>query len=245
METPPQLRPDMALFLDFDGTLVDLAPRPEAVRVADGVVDGLTRLQDMLGGALAVISGRPIAEIDHFLDPLRLPAAGLHGLEHRTALGADVIRDAPTGAIETLKSALEASGLLADGVFLENKGVALAVHYRANPAREAQVRSAMRDAVARLDDLHLVEGKMVIEAKPATSDKGRAVEAFMGHAPFKGRTPVFIGDDVTDEDGLAAVQRLDGFGIKVGPGPTCARHRLISVPAVHAWLTNTFLAAEQ
>ncbi|GGB60851.1 trehalose 6-phosphate phosphatase [Roseibium aquae] len=244
METPPHVRPDMALFLDFDGTLVDLAPRPEQVAVSPGVVDTLSRLQVCLDGAVAVISGRPIAEIDHFLDPLQLPAAGLHGLEHRKAVGADIIRDKPTGAIAQLKADLEASDLLTNGVFLENKGVALAVHYRANPDREEDVRGVMQEAVAGLDNLHLVEGKMVIEAKPATSDKGRAVEAFMAHAPFKDRTPVFIGDDVTDEDGLAAAQRLGGLGVKVGMGQTCAHYRLSSVPAVHAWLTSNFLALE-
>lgn len=234
----PIFSADSALFLDFDGTLVDLAPRPEAVDVADGLIPALEYLQDRLAGAVAVISGRPVAEIDGFLSPLRLPSAGLHGLELRAVQGGVVRRDPPGADIEKLKKIIKASGLIEQGVYLEDKGVALAAHYRAVPDQMSAVQELMARSVRDLPSLHLVSGKMVVEAKPSSRDKGKAVLEFMTHAPFAGRRPVFVGDDVTDEDGIAAVQALGGIGIKVGTGPSCARFRLPDVAAVHSWLAG-------
>ncbi|MBO6756270.1 MAG: trehalose-phosphatase [Roseibium sp.] len=244
MNLPPPLGSKEALFLDFDGTLVDLAPRPDAVSVSSGLPDVLARLRDRLQGAVAVISGRPITEIDHHLAPLHLPAAGLHGLEHRSMPGADIIQDLPSVEIDALKAALEGSDVLRGGVFLETKGPALAVHYRASPDKEQDVRRFMAETVGAMPDLHLVEGKMVVEAKPNTTDKGHALRKFMDHAPFAERVPIFIGDDVTDEDGHAAAQALGGFGVKVGAGESCARFRLEDVAAVHAWLAAEPISAE-
>ncbi len=238
MKDLPQLEPDMALFLDFDGTLVELAPRPEDVRVEYGVVASLGELQTRLGGALAVISGRPIDQIDAFLSPLHLPAAGLHGLEHRVKTNAGISREPPSSEVRALKGVLRQSSLLSKGAFLEDKGPAVAMHYRAAPELESEVAALMREAIEVLPRLHLIHGKMVVEAKPYTSDKGHAVRAFLEHPPFAGRRPVYIGDDVTDEDGIAAAQDAGGIGIKVGAGESCALYRLENVAAVHDWLAG-------
>lgn len=238
------IRPNLALFLDFDGTLVDLAPRPEDVQVSDNVIISLARLQERLDGALAIISGRPISQIDQFLAPLHLPAAGLHGLEHRFAVDAEIIRAEPAPEISALKDLLRNSRLLQRGIFLEDKGATIALHYRAVPDMEDAVVNLMNEAVKALPSLHTVRGKMIIEAKPYTSDKGSAVHSFLEHPPFKGRTPVFIGDDVTDEDGIAATQEAGGIGIKVGDGVTCARYRLANVADVHDWLAGRMTVSE-
>ncbi|WP_417688695.1 trehalose-phosphatase [Roseibium sp.] len=240
----PKLEPIMALFLDFDGTLAELAPRPEDVRVSPEMISALGRVQSQLSGAVAVVSGRPIEQIDRFLSPLHLPAAGLHGLEHRLVPNAGIERDQPSPDIAALKNLLNTSDLVKRGAFIEDKGPAVAVHYRSVPELEADVLATMSEAVKALPALHLVHGKMVVEAKPFTSDKGFAVRTFMKNGTFAGRLPVFVGDDVTDEDGIAAAQELGGIGIKVGEGDTCARHRLENVAAVNEWLAAFELVSE-
>lgn len=237
MNVPP-LEPDMALFLDFDGTLVELAPRPEDVQVVEGLVTSLSRLGTRLDDALAIVSGRPIAEIDRFLAPLNCPAAGLHGHERRAHRQEDIQRTEPTADIRALKGVIRHSGLVKNGVALEDKGATIAVHFRDAPEYETRISEMMHDAVQALPALHLVRGKMVLEAKPHGCDKGTSVLTFLKEAPFAGRRPVFVGDDVTDEDGIAAVQDAGGIGIKVGPGETCAQYRLGDVTAVHQWLAG-------
>lgn len=240
MNAPPPVADDFALFLDFDATLVEIAATASTVAPAPGLVhdlvDDLLRIEEFLGGALALVSGRPIRELDGLLAPLALAAAGLDGLETRWRRDAAPER-APVGPeLGILKAALAGSGLLARGVTLEDKGGALAVHYRFAPDCEPAVLEVMRQAIGDLPDLDLVLGGMVAEARPAQRDKGFAVRQFMERAPFAGRTPVFVGDDPTDEDGIRAAQALGGFGVKVGEGDGAARFRLADVAAVHFWL---------
>jgi trehalose 6-phosphate phosphatase len=222
--------PTSALFLDFDGTLVDIAAQPEAITVPAGLVQTLAELSGYLGGALALISGRPIAQIDAFLHPLRLPAAGVHGAERRSFNGdLTLVHTHPLEHVEQVASAL------ADrhpGLRLEVKRGSLALHYRQAPELEQLCVEAMQEAVARSPGLALLRGKMVVEAKPGGATKGHAIEAFMHEPPFSGRLPVFVGDDVTDEVGFATVQRLHGLGVKVGEGPTVAWQRLESAAAL-------------
>lgn len=213
-----------ALFLDFDGTLVDLAPQPEDVTVPDGLVPTVRALRSQLGGAVAIISGRPIGQIDVFLAPLQLPAAGVHGAERRSADGSWKLL-----APQPLEAVTQAARTLASRhpqLRIECKRGSIALHYRQAPELEALCVQAFESAVARSPGLTLLLGKMVVEAKPAGASKGSAIETFLGESPFTGRRPVFIGDDVTDEAGFAAVQRLGGVGIKVGEGPTVAQERL-------------------
>lgn len=222
--------PSSALFLDFDGTLVDLAPAPEAVTVPSGLIDTLTALGGYLGGALAVISGRPIAQIDDFLHPLRLPVAGVHGAERRSIDGGLTL--AHTHPLEHVEDVAQALAARYPTLRVESKRGSLALHYRQAPELEQLCLEAMRAAVDQSPGLTLLRGKMVVEAKPGGASKGHAIEAFLHEAPFIGRSPVFIGDDATDEVGFATVQRLHGLGIKVGEGPSVAWQRLDSPGAL-------------
>ncbi len=218
------LCPRCALFLDFDGTLVELAEHPEAIIIPEGLVQTLSRMRTLLGGAVAVISGRPIAQIDRFLQPLVLGVAGVHGAERRRADGSlACIETPPMGRAQEAALALCRAH---EALVVEVKRGSVALHYRQAPQLEAVCVAAMQDAVEHSRDLTLLHGKMVVEAKASQASKGRAIEAFLAEPPFAGRKPVFIGDDVTDEAGFAAVQRLGGLGVKVGEGPTAAAHRL-------------------
>lgn len=230
------LSPACALFLDFDGTLVEIAPEPGAVVVPSSLVPTLAALQQYLGGAMAVVSGRPIREIDQFLHPLHLPVAGVHGAERRAADGAvDLLPPHPLDAVERAASALVTRH---PELLMEHKDRSIAVHYRQAPQLEQLCLDAMQEAVERSPGLVLLRGKMVVEAKPGGASKGSAIEAFLREGPFAGRLPVFVGDDVTDEAGFAAVQRMGGLGVKVGEGPTVAWQRLPNPGALHLEFEN-------
>jgi trehalose 6-phosphate phosphatase len=235
------LRTPCALFLDFDGTLVDIAPEPDAVRVAPGLPAILQALQQRLGGALAVVSGRPIHQLDDFLHPLNLPAAGVHGAERRAADGQVVLL--PTLPLQHVQDAAEALVRQYPALLVENKRGSVALHYRQAPELEALCLQAMRAAVAQSEGLTLLHGKMVAEAKPLAISKGHAIAAFLQEPPFLGRTPVFFGDDVTDEAGFAVVQAGGGVGVKVGAGPTVAQHRMVNPGAVVAALEQALGAS--
>lgn len=225
-----------ALFLDFDNTLVDLAPRPESVLVPPGLITSLQRLQRAAGGALAIVSGRPLEQIDHFLAPLRLPAAGVHGVERRSADGR--MTQLPVPSIERLLAHLNSVVAQHAGLLLEVKRGALALHYRRAPELEQACVQAMTAALRHEAGFALLRGKMVVEAKAADADKGSAIAAFMQEPPFIGRRPVFIGDDITDEAGFAWVQSGGGLGIKVGPGDSLAHARIASAAAVRTMLAQ-------
>jgi trehalose 6-phosphate phosphatase len=218
------LRPSCALFLDFDGTMVDIAPQPHAVHVPKPLLALLPLLDRYLGGAVAVISGRPIDQIDAFLQPLRLPVAGVHGAERRGADGRlHLLNTHPLDHVEEAARSLSAQH---DGLLVESKRGSLALHYRMAPHLEELCVRTMQDAVAESPGIALLRGKMVVEAKPGGASKGRAIEDFLGEAPFAGRVPLFIGDDVTDEVGFSTVQRLGGLGIKIGEGTSAAWRRM-------------------
>ncbi|EZP39857.1 trehalose-phosphatase [Janthinobacterium sp. TB1-E2] len=218
--------PGSAVFFDFDGTLVDLAPTPDGVRLEAGVVDALMLLARWHGGALALVSGRPVAQIDAMLAPLILPVAGVHGVERR---GADGTRHvAATPDVSSVLAHARALAAVYPGLLVEHKRGAVALHYRLAPELEQLCLQEMTLAVQACPGLLLLHGKMVLEAKPAATDKGGAIAAFMAEAPFKGRRPVFAGDDTTDEAGFAYVQQIGGQGVKVGSGPSAASLRLAS-----------------
>lgn len=227
---------DGAVFLDFDGTLVDLAATPDAVVVAPGLIQVLASLADRLQGRLAIVSGRPIAQIDAMLAPLKLPVAGVHGAERRDYNGQLHIATAPSleGALLILRALVMAH----DGLLLEEKRGALALHYRLAPGLRPQCEAAMAAALAAAPGTVLLHGKMVLELKPAATNKGSAVAEFLQEAPFKGYKPVFVGDDTTDEAGIAYAQQLGGIGVKIGAGPSAAQARLVSPQALHALLAR-------
>jgi trehalose 6-phosphate phosphatase len=223
-----------ALFLDFDGTLADLAPQPEAVRVADDLVALLRLLFSQVDGALAIVSGRRLSDLDEFLHPLELPSAAEHGAQRRLADG-QLVGIAPPD----LQHAIKAASALAKqhaGLQVEIKNAAVALHYRHAPELETLCLQIMTEATRASTGVELLCGKYVFEIKPAGVSKGTAIATFMLHAPFAGRVPLFAGDDVTDEAGFAAVQSLGGAGIKVGDGETVAQHRCGSPAALRQWL---------
>jgi trehalose 6-phosphate phosphatase len=234
MQLLPTVTPDTALFLDFDGTLADIASTPDAVRVATGLVPMLAALHRQLDGALAIVTGRPIDDVDHFLAPLQLPTAGEHGAQYRLADGTRPSLDQPplAAAIEVMEElAARHAGLL-----VEHKPHSVALHYRHAPELEGLCRAAVTQVVASRPGVELLAGKCVFEVKPAGINKGQAITVFMSAPPFVGRTPIFVGDDVTDEPGFTAVQQFGGRGIKVGEGPTQAQHRCLSPAALRGWL---------
>ncbi|MFT3905128.1 MAG: trehalose-phosphatase [Steroidobacteraceae bacterium] len=237
-QLPPALLPvsQICLFLDFDGTLADFAMDPAQVQIDAQLVAILRRLQQALDGALALVSGRPIEDLDRLLDPLRLPTAGRHGQERRNGSG-HVDRIAiPVAELQRVRPALEAFVAEHNGLLLEDKQSSLTVHYRARPQLEPLVRNFVaRAAEPLLPHFQLLDGNHMVEIKPAAFDKSTAVEAFMREAPFSARVPVFIGDDITDQDGFRAVEQYSGIAISVGDRVTAAWH-LHDPGAVRAWL---------
>jgi trehalose 6-phosphate phosphatase len=237
---PPPPRPDWAYFLDVDGTLVYFAERPEAIRVDAELLALIQRVHRACDGALALVSGRALSDLDARLGNLRIPIAGQHGLELRDAQGrVQQHENANSAARDWLKARLLSLAAKHPGVLLEDKGVALAVHYRQAPSLAAYIhRQAKRWLKESGLPLEPQDGRYVLEFKPATHDKGTAITEFMQRSPFAGRLPAFIGDDVTDEHGFEQVNRLHGFSIKVGKGATRARWRLADVTAVRQWLAT-------
>ena len=226
-----------ALFLDFDGTLVEIADHPDGVFVPPGLPALLSRLSDRLDGRFAIVTGRSLAALETMLGPLEVAVAGSHGGEFRPA-GRREIRalaaPLPPEVAERITAFAQAHG----GLLVEPKPFSIAVHYRHHPeALPALLACASETGEAF--GLKMKHGKQVIELSMPGSDKGSAVERFMAMPPFAGARPLFIGDDVTDEDAFAAVSRLGGAGVLVGPmRQTHARWRLGGVPAVHAWLSG-------
>ncbi|MBV8850507.1 MAG: trehalose-phosphatase [Methylobacteriaceae bacterium] len=231
-----------AYFFDVDGTLLELRRRPEEV-VADEHLRGLlTRLQTAAGGAVALVSGRSITDLDRIFDPLTLPAAGLHGADIRFPDGSrQAARGDLMNEVRPLVAAFAASH---DGIWLEDKGATLAIHFRERPELAGDVL-AFLSQFQQGRDLAVQEGKMVVELKSAAHDKGTAIKTLLQRTPFEGRRPVFVGDDLTDEHGFAEVQRSGGVAIRIGvpdvptearlhmPDPAYLRERLRELAAHH------------
>lgn len=232
---PPLPIAGHALFLDLDGTLAPFADRPDAVGADPRRTDILTRLGARFEQRLAVVSGRTLAEVTALTEGVVVAAAGVHGLQRRTSWGDEVaFRTDPR--LEEARVVFAALAGAQAGLLVEDKGVSVALHYRLAPAAQ----DAVRDAARRLETstgLVLQEGDHVAELRTAGPDKGDAVAAFLGEAPFAGARPIFVGDDVTDEDGFKAAAAAGGFGVLVGMArPTAATYRLDEVSDVLDWL---------
>lgn len=228
----------VALFVDIDGTLLDIASRPDAVIVEPTLRHVLRDLHVRLEGALVPISGRKLTEIDSLLSLPVGAAAGLHGMELRDAKGKVVYL--PSSSLASARVRMRELAPTTTGLLVEDKGAAIALHYRTAPEAEAEVR---RVAVEMLDvagpDYELLEGKRVIELKPRHADKGKALSALMRAPPLAGRIPWMVGDDFTDEDAFEQANALGGVSILVGPRrPTVARYGLESPAAVREWISS-------
>ena len=223
-----------ALLLDLDGTLLDIAPTPDSVVVPAALLDALRGLVVRLGGAVAVISGRPVEQVDVLLHAIPTAVAGEHGGATRFAPAAPLERvPLPSAPAEWLAAAerIEAAN---PGGLLERKERGFVLHYRAVPALGPDLRAALEDLIGSSDAFALMQARKAWEVKPRGADKGTAVAALMARAPFAGRLPIFIGDDVTDEDGMAVARAMGGAGLKVGDA-------FRNPEAVRAWLAAAAL----
>jgi trehalose 6-phosphate phosphatase len=231
---PPSL--EWCLFLDVDGTLIELTDSPFDT-CADAELKALLgEVAERLGGAVALVSGRSIEYLDALFAPLRLPAAGLHGVERRKASGAVHGASFVDSQLDPARMRLAALVKTLPGTLLEDKGRTIAVHFRMAP----EVESSVRDTVAAVASLlgsnyHVQEGNMMLEIKPRGFTKDSAIRAFMQEPPFSGRKPVFVGDDLTDRDGIKVVEDLGGISIAVGDR-VHGQYRAENVAAVRSWL---------
>jgi len=238
--SPPALSGNIALLLDLDGTLLEHEPHPQAVSVSPDLLRLMGDLRAACDGALALISGRAIADIDRLFAPMVLPAAGLHGIERRSAAGEFRDPQHARAAIDAAADRLAGFAGRSRGLGFEDKGLALALHYRRAPHLRSLAEAEMRAVSAGLGPgFELQMGKFVVEVRPRGRDKGSAIAEFAAEPPFAGRVPVFIGDDLSDETGFEVVNRLGGHSVKVGPGITRARWRLFDASAVRHWLSTS------
>ena len=233
----PQEGEAWALFLDLDGTLSPLKEKPADVVLETRLLDLLQQLHQRLDGALAIISGRSINDLSRLLSPLELPLAGQHGAERHDEVNGYSLSEPDYATLhearEELRRFLDAHPELE----LEDKGASLALHYRNAPDKQPTIERQLDSLRERLGDALIMHGgKSVFELRTTSCNKGEAIHHFMQAAPFAQRTPVFLGDDLTDEDGFEAVNALGGYSIKVGQGETRARYRLDDTHAVEAWL---------
>jgi trehalose 6-phosphate phosphatase len=226
------------LFLDVDGTLIDFTDSPSETRSDDELNALLDGVERSLDGSVALVSGRSIDSLDALFAPRRFAAAGLHGLERRAASG-ELHRAAVADTdLDAARRALHAFVAGNPGAALEDKGRAVALHYRGAPALERAARALLGDVAALLGErFHVQEGNMVMEIKPHRYTKATAIEAFLGESPFAGRTPVFVGDDFTDEDGFRVVEAHGGISVAVGDRVR-AQRRIADPSGVREWLAR-------
>lgn len=238
-ESVPQIHeivPDeqkIALFLDFDGTLVEIAPSPEDVKLDRRVAPALETLRGALDGALALVSGRPIAFLDEMLAPYSFDIAGLHGAQIRMGGTLRAQEDAPASMHEALRDLVRFANSHV-GIIVEDKRISVALHWRLAPTLKDEALDLMRRTAARMGPgVRLQEGKSVAELVPAGASKGGAIAWLMATPAYAGRLPVFIGDDITDEDGFEAVNAMGGLSVRIGTDrDSHARRRLASPTAL-------------
>jgi len=232
---PPTLIEEAALFLDFDGTLVELAETPDAIAVPAGLAPMLERLRRRLDGRLAIVSGRSLADLERHLPLHGIAFSGSHGLELQLADGTRLPLSIPIG-LEDVRARVEDFAAATPGLLVEEKPAGIALHYRMAP--DAGPRAdAFIAALAKERGMSVQRGAMVAELRPNGATKGDAIKAFMTEPEFGGARPLFMGDDLTDEHGFAAAEGLGGAGILVGPErESAARYRLGSVAEARRWL---------
>ncbi|MGK2962439.1 MAG: trehalose-phosphatase [Gemmatimonadaceae bacterium] len=226
-----------AWFFDIDGTLVEIAPSPDRIVVHRDMPPLVRKLHTQAGGAVALITGRSIADADRVLPLRKMAIAGQHGLEVRSADGTMSMHRVRSGNLTQVRLKLLEAVARHEGLMAEYKGLSIALHYRHAPRLAGYAHRMMRSLRSRyVPDFIIQKGKRVVELKPAGKDKGVAIEELMLDPPFAGRIPVFIGDDATDEHGFKVVNKMGGHSVKIGPGRTNARWRLRNVESLREWL---------
>jgi trehalose 6-phosphate phosphatase len=231
---PPSL--EWCLFLDVDGTLIELTDSPLETFADSELKTLLSHVAERLGGAVALVSGRSIHYLDELFAPLRLPAAGLHGVERRKASGALHGASFVDAQLSQARTAVHELVEAHPGTSMEDKGRTIAVHYRMAPQVEANIRQSLLAIAKPLGrNYHIQEGNMVLEIKPRGFSKATAIKAFMKEPPFSGRKPVFVGDDLTDQDGFRLVEDQGGISVAVGERVR-GQFRLENASAVRTWL---------
>lgn len=232
---------DYALFLDIDGTLADFQDDPAAVTLPATLLELLSQLQQQTHGALALISGRSVEDLQRLIRGHTLCCLGLHGLTQNACCPGGAIRPLPAAEIATLREQSLTFCQRHPGVTIEDKSLGLALHYRRSPHWQSAVQQFAQGYMRQCrgqSEFVVLQGKMVVEFRPAGADKGKAIARMLQHSPFRHRIPLFIGDDVTDEAGFAVVNRVGGVSIKCGAGPSGAQFRLADVAAVSSWLAE-------
>lgn len=228
----------LAFFIDFDGTLVEIADRPDEVKLREDVFQALQTLRCKLEGALAIISGRSIEDIESYVGPDFNCIAGVHGIERRNAEGKRLDIEVDRNLIARIETKAQFLTKNHPELLIEKKPASIALHYRQRPDLEKSCKDFADEIAAEIRELDVIQGKMVVEIKLHGTHKGDAVEAYMQEEPFLGRLPIYSGDDVTDEYAFKAVEKLKGISIMVGPGDTAARFRVPDTKAFQAWLIN-------
>jgi trehalose 6-phosphate phosphatase len=244
---PDKLDPNaVALFLDVDGTLLEIMNNPADVSADNSLVNLLEACIESLGGAMALISGRSVDEVDRIFAPAVFPVAGSHGAELRID-GGKIVTVAHDPLPEEALAPLAELAAAHDGLLLEHKRGGVSLHYRRAPELESGCRELVTRIMAEIgDSFRLIAGKMVFEIAPGAYDKGAAIRTFLENSPFSGRVPVFLGDDVTDEDGFRVVNELAGLSIRIGDiERSAACYRLDDVAAVRPWLYRALLENPQ
>jgi trehalose 6-phosphate phosphatase len=250
---PPPLRIDkldlqkIAVLLDVDGTLIEIAPTPQEVHVPPTLKHTLSRLRDRLSGALCLVSGRPLADLDIMFDPLRVPIVGGHGAENRLTPNGHIVRANAAPLDAELKRRLLAIATDTPGIIAETKEYSVALHYRLVPHLERLVFNEITRICAEwpVDTIEILPGKSVFEVKPRAFSKGLAVRALMEQMPFAGRRPIFIGDDVTDESVFEVLPDYDGIGISVGR-PLAGVNGIFATPReVRHWLYELMMQGQR
>ena len=237
MQTPAlDFNQPIALFLDVDGTLLEFCNNPDDVYPGVELNLILKSLSSLLKGALALVTGRRVLEIDRIFHPLQLPVGGQHGLEHRDAEGNFKLVKSLKFP-ENIRSQIQCFGEIYPECAIEDKSLTIAIHYRRAPKLEEKVLKFVNKLIEGEKHFHAISGNMVIEIKPLGVDKGQSIALFMENEPFVDKLPIFIGDDVTDEDGFRYINANNGISIKVGTRTSSlARYNLNNVNAVHDWL---------
>lgn len=229
----------LAIFLDFDGTLADIVDHPDDVHLPEQMIEALGTLARRTSGALAIVTGRPIEQIDRLVSPLILPVAGVHGMARRAFDGKLHTADHDPSTFAEVQARMTHLHTEHADTMVEIKPGSIAFHYRKRPDLSETISQIVHDALGDLEGIDVLHGKMVVEVKTGHANKGSAIRAFMDEAPFAERVALFAGDDVTDEFGFRAIAELDGIAIKIGGGGTHAALRTDTPAEFRDWLAAT------